>query len=172
MAPVEHASDALPLWLASIPDPVTPAAGFDAAHAALSDAGAVIDNVRALFHGTLPPSPWPVSPELQKAIDDMQVEADGFETLRDRSGDVKLSWPKTTGKYGPTLVRVGTALYTQLAALEGKAKTADSPAALLKLLPSPSALLQDVPGLLLLGVGVFALIEARKLGRFVKGAFA
>jgi hypothetical protein len=171
-AKVERAADALPLWLASIPDPFTPTEGEAAARAALDDAAAVVLNVKGKFQGTLPPPPWPRSPALDKAIDDVEVTRDAMQALADHSKGIALSWPKTSGKVGPTLVRVGSALYAQLADLEGKAKGADTVAELLKLVPSPTSFLKDVPALLLLGVGLLALVGGAKISRTVKGAIA
>lgn len=167
---VAGAREALPLWLASIPDPVTPAAGLAAAQAALDDADAVKANVLDKLGGTLPPPStlWP--PALEKAIDDVKVARDGFALLAAKQGDVALNWPKTTGKYGPMLVRVGTALYQQLAALEGKAATSDT-------LPDLVAKLKDIPSplaglgtLALFGLAYLAWREWPRARRLLKGA--
>jgi hypothetical protein len=170
VAEAETAAAALPLWLASIPDPFTSAEGQAAAEAALSDADTVIANIKGKFQGTLPPG-WPRTPALEKAIDDVEVTRDAMKAIA--SKDVALTWPKNSGKVGPTLVRVGAALYTQLANLEGKAATSESlPEFLHKLAPK----LPDVPNplaglttLLLLGGALFAYREFRSVRRLIEG---
>lgn len=126
MPQVNSARAALPLWVASIPDPITPDAGRLASQQALDDAAAVLHNIKGRFEGTIPPSPWPATPDVEKAIADMTIERDGFATLADHSDGINLTWPKGTGKYGPTLVRVGSTLYTRLAELEEKAAKSES----------------------------------------------
>lgn len=165
---VSDSRAALPLWLASVPDPFTPAQGRDAAQAALDDASAVISNVKAKFQGTLPPPPWPKSAALSKAIDDVEVARDAMAAFADHSKGIDLKWKKTD-KGGATLVRVGTALYGELGKLEDAAKNSDSVESLLKLIPSPSSMLKGLPTLLIVVFALWALSEGRKLHRLIEG---
>jgi hypothetical protein len=165
---VQSAREALPLWLASIPDPVTPVAGRDAAQAALDDADAVIANVQAKLGSTLPPMSA-LAPDVEKAIDDVKVARDGFDALADRAGPIKLTWPKTSGKYGPILVRVGTTLYQRLAELEGHAATSDSLPDLAKKLAAAAAPLKALSTLALLGLAYLAWREWRSVERLIEG---
>ena len=165
------ARGALPLWLASIGDPFTAAEARDAAQAALDDADAVLRNVKLKFQGTLPPPPWPKTAALAKAIDEVEITRDAMAAFAEKAqaGAIDLHWPKTTGKVGPTLVRVGTALYTELATLEKAAANSDTVAMLTKLLPSPSALLGGLPALFLIGLLIWLWSTGAKVERLIEG---
>lgn len=169
---VGSARPALPLWLASVPDPVTPTEGRDAAQRALDDAAAVLNNIRDRFAGTLPPPPWPESPAVEAARRDVEIARDGFATLADHSAGLTtpLAWPKGTGKYGPMLVRVGTALYTRLAELEEHAATSESLPEFLAKLPTLPAPFAGLSALVVLGLGYLAYREIRGVRRLIEGS--
>lgn len=128
-------------WMQSIPDTFTAADAAGAAGAALLDANKRIAAVRDAYHGTIPPSPWPASPPLLKAIDAMTGARDYFDEM----GKLRptATWSKVTGntKAWLALTRAGTDLYGRVAELEGNSANAPALADMLKMVPDPRTLI-------------------------------
>lgn len=143
-------SDAAEKWAAAIPASFGPADGRAAAAMAYNDARKVIREMAAAFTGTVPPPPWPASPDLQAAMKRMKVLADGFEVFARKTPAQR--WPRDTGKVGPTLLREGRAVYTEADKL--KRTVAALPKLDKRLLPDP----RDWP-LLALAVVAFVLLR-------------
>lgn len=161
---MQSSAQTLPAWLASIPDPFGPSEGLAAATAALDDSAAVVDEVRARFHGTLPPPPWPATPELVQAREAMLGAKTFFQRINDAAPESR--WRKGD-KAGIGLVKGGTALFTETAKLEDAAAKAPDLPSLVKLLPS-SSIVQGLKGLELLalaGLAWLAWSERNKIAR-------
>lgn len=167
---VATAAEAWPLWLAALPDPFTAEQARDAADRALADVRAVVWGVKGRFSGTLPPAPWPMSPELQKSADAMQIARDFFDTLVGHPTTPPATWhhadPKI--KTGPTFVGLAEQLYRQLGALEASAAKSTTIDDLIKLIPRPSQAWAILPGVVILGLGFLAWSEWKK----IRNAFA
>lgn len=164
---VSSAREAGPLWLQSVPDPFDAAEGRDAADRALADARAVLLNIKLKFAGTIPPAPWPATPEVQKSIDAMQIARDFFETMVAHPTEKALRWHHADPaiKVGPTFVGLGRQLYTQLADLEDRAGQSQALPDLLKLIPSPAAGLRALPTLVAVGLGLVAWMKWKEIKR-------
>jgi hypothetical protein len=76
-------------WAVTLPDPATAREGADALTRALTDTHDTIREIAMRFSGTLPPPPWPADPELVKAIDRVQVMADGMDVLARKAPEQK-----------------------------------------------------------------------------------
>jgi len=100
-------------WVASIPDDVSPREGLAFIDVALADAREATDAIVAQFTGgTLPPPPWPQTPELATAIARMQ----GGQLMAQRAielgnGDTKS--PKASPRVLP-LLDGGRVLYREI----------------------------------------------------------
>lgn len=164
---VSSAKDALPLWLQALPDPFDAGEARDAADRALADARAVVLNVKLRFQGTIPPAPWPMSPELQKSIEAMGIARDFFDVLVNHPTTPPAKWHHVDAqiKTGPTFVGLGRQLYGQLADLESKASESTTVDDLIKLIPRPSQLLGSLPTMLMLGLGVLAFAKWKEIER-------
>jgi hypothetical protein len=164
---VTAAKDALPLWLAALPDPFDATEGRDAADRALADARNVVWNVKSRFAGTIPPAPWPMTPELQRTIANMQTARDFFDTMTNHPTSTPLKWHQVDPKIvvGPTFVGLARKLYEQLADLEAKASAATSIADLVKLIPRPSEMWAAIPTVVLFALGYVAWSEWKHIRR-------
>ena len=135
----EEPDTAAAKWLSSVPDTFTAVQARDAALAALKDASDVVDNVRGAYKGTLPPPPWPATPELQKAIDQMGGARDYFSRVADAKPDAK--WSKDGAKAWTALSRAGVELYQRMDDLQQRSANAPLLSDLLKQIPDPSKLI-------------------------------
>jgi hypothetical protein len=165
---VATAADAAPLWEASIPESFSSEQGLAASTAALDDARAVLQNVKLRFSGTIPPAPWPATPQIVSAQRDMQIVRDYFDTLAGKDTDQKVRWPRS-GKVGVTLIAKGRALYAALADLEGRAAQTTTLDELLKLVPRPARLFEGLTGLLLLGGALYLVHQGQRAYRWAEG---
>lgn len=81
-------------WVATIPDKLTVREALPIIDTALADAKQAADEIAARFKGTLPPPPWPMHAELQRAYAALEggklliaqiVELGHGATVRDRT---------------------------------------------------------------------------------------
>jgi hypothetical protein len=72
-------------WVAKLPATLTPADLPALADAAVTDARAAVGWVRDSFQGTLPPPPWPASPEIIAARDRVLAARDAAEVIHRRA---------------------------------------------------------------------------------------
>jgi hypothetical protein len=125
-------------WTASIPDTFNAAQAKAAAIEALADADKRIAAVRDAYHGTIPPSPWPATPAMRKAIDQMTGARDFFDEIgKQRPTE---TWDKNS-KAWIALKRAGGDLYGQLDELEHNSANAPALADMLKMVPDPRTLI-------------------------------
>lgn len=156
MAPTRSVTE----WLAEIPDTVSPRDGLRFIREALDDAQAAVDAIRAQYAGgTLPPPPWPETPDLAQAREALE----GGQLMLNQAialgmGDTKE--PKT-GPHAVRLINGGRALYKAIDAMnrahrEGEIKPENA----VKLVSrAAGAVLPTIPGGLLLLFGLIYLLE-------------
>lgn len=105
-------------WIASIPDQLTARDALVFIEQALADARTATDEVRARFSGTVPPPPWPQSPELVQAIAAME----GGRTLLQRAIELGHTNPQPkSGAIGVRLQNGGRLLYAEIAKMRKRA---------------------------------------------------
>jgi uncharacterized membrane protein YccC len=109
-------------WPNVLPVELTAARAVELTAAALADARARINGVADLFHGTVPPPPWPMNPALAEARRRMTVARDGLQAIANRAPNAPIS-----AKAAATLRRLGADLERELRGLEKRA--AESPRA-------------------------------------------
>lgn len=96
-------------WVSSVPIPLTPKSGFDAANLALQDARKIYLYVWDHWRGkTVPPPPWPAHPELVRARKKVRVIRDVLKVIHNKAPNAKLK-PAVR----KALVREGSELYRQ-----------------------------------------------------------
>lgn len=125
-------------WIKSIPDNFTAEQAATAAASALTDANKRIDAVRDQYKGTIPPAPWPATPEVRKAIDTMNGGRDYFNEMEKTRPTA--TWAKTS-KAWIALSSAGTNLYGALDELEHKSANAPALRDMLNLVPDPRDLI-------------------------------
>lgn len=125
-------------WIKSIPDTFTPTEARAASVEALSMAQRRIGVVRDQYSGTLPPSPWPATPEVLKSIEQMEGARAFFGKIADAGSST--TWKKTD-KAWIALSRAGSDLFDSLDQLEHKSANAPALKDMLSLVPDPRSLI-------------------------------
>lgn len=101
-------------WTSALPSPVTVAQALELIKLALQDAEDAIMDLKG--RGTVPPPPWPVHPELQKAIDSMEGGKNQL-TFAVGLGKSDLSAKRGEPRW-EQLSKGGAALYREIAVMQ------------------------------------------------------
>ena len=161
----EEPSSDLNQWMASIPDTFTAEQAATAAGSALLDAKKRIGVVRDQYTGTLPPPPWPTTPELSKAIDQMTGGRDFFvEIGKQRPTE---TWTKTS-KAWTALSRAGSELYQRLDDLDHASANAPALRDMLRMVPDPRDLIFGFSKTKVAVAAVAAYLLIPQVKRFVR----
>lgn len=83
---------------------------------AVADAQALTQQIKFSYAGTIPPSPWPATPEMLDAMARLRKIGDGLEAL-ERRGVTRLN-PAKLPRLRIETAKAGSDLYTAMDALE------------------------------------------------------
>jgi hypothetical protein len=150
-------------WLASIPAKVSATEGRDLADVALTDARTAVLAVVDQYHGTLPPPPWPMPPEMVRQRDRVRTVRDGYSAIARKEPPPVNFLPKVRAN----LVTEGGKLYDQAAELVKTVAKAPKLPDLLRLIPDPRKLIMGLPpALVVLGLWYVFGRKGSRLARF------